>query len=441
MRLLPPAILSLLLWLAPYARAADDDSRSPTDTLGVADTVIVIGNEKTKSYVITDEMFLQPGSPVTPEAIVFDRNRIYSLGLFTSVEIFYDSLSTPHALFVMVKERWYIIPFPIFGFRFGDPKKIFFGGGVLHNNLGGRNKKLYAAFAFGYDPSASLYYLDPLLDADARLTFSANATYSRTLNKSETQAAISGDFFEYRVNLAPTLGKRLSLYQSTTLTVGYQDISVSSYQPGRTVGTQGRDQFLYAVLSYIYDSRDLAEYPSRGYNILLSLMKNGFGEDDVNWARYVADLRGFYPLTSRLTLGCRAAATLVSGGEVPTYSHAYFGYNEKLRGHYRTVYEGENLINSSLELRYSILPLHTIHASWIPLPEEFTVWRFGIALALFADAGTIWYRGDTVSLDSFYSGYGAGINFLLPYSFVVRTEYAWNEHAQGQFIVDFRVSF
>ena len=39
---------------------------------------------------------------------------------------------------------------------------------------------------------------------------------------------------------------------------------------------------------------------------------------------------------------------------------------------------------------------------------------------------------------SFATGYGAGIHFLLPYSVVLRTEYAWNEYGMGQFIIDFR---
>jgi opacity protein-like surface antigen len=38
----------------------------------------------------------------------------------------------------------------------------------------------------------------------------------------------------------------------------------------------------------------------------------------------------------------------------------------------------------------------------------------------------------------FATGYGAGIDFLLPYSVVLRTEYAWNEFGVGQFIIDFR---
>ena len=70
------------------------------------------------------------------------------------------------------------------------------------------------------------------------------------------------------------------------------------------------------------------------------------------------------------------------------------------------------------------------------LPAEFSVWRFGIVAALFADAGTVWFRGEPLAIDRLIKGYGVGLHFLLPYSIVLRTEYALNEIRRGEFIVD-----
>jgi outer membrane protein assembly factor BamA len=73
--------------------------------------------------------------------------------------------------------------------------------------------------------------------------------------------------------------------------------------------------------------------------------------------------------------------------------------------------------------------------------RRFSVWQFGMSLALFADAGTTWFRKDGLRVKDFLSGYGAGIRFLLPYGIVARTEYALNNHGKGQFILDFRTPF
>jgi outer membrane protein assembly factor BamA len=419
--------------------SAQQDSIPPSSR-SIIDTVIISGNAKTKAYVILNEMRLKPGSIATPELIEFDRNRIYSLGLFTRVDIFFDSLNTSRFLLVDVSERWYILPLPLFGFRDGDPKKPYYGAGLLHNNFRGRNQKLFGSVTFGYNPSFAVSFLDPLLDTEHNLYFSGNTSYSIIRNKSEIESAITGDFDErhYEANLA--LGKRFSLYETAGLEIGYRVVSVGSYRPGRTVSPSGRDNFITGGINFTFDSRDLREYASKGMFLYFSITKLGFGEGDLNFARFGADIRRYVPLPLDFTFAARVHGTIVSGGTVPTHSRAYFGYGERIRGYFRDVFEGENLFGTSLELRFALLKPRTITFTAIPIPEEFAVWRFGISLALFVDTGVTWFRGQGITLSSFASGYGGGIHFLLPYSYVVRTECAYNEYFKGQFILAVRTS-
>jgi outer membrane protein assembly factor BamA len=432
------AVCFIVLFFTHLTSAQHDSLPQPS--LGVVDTVIISGNAKTKDYVILNEMTLKPGMLATAELIEFDRNRIYSLDLFTRVDIFYDSLAASHFLFVDVSERWYIIPLPLFGFRDGDPKKPYYGAGLLHNNFQGRNQKLLGFFTLGYNPSFALSFLDPLLDKDNNLYFRGNTSYSIIRNKSEIESAITGDFDERHYELNLTLGKRFNLYETAGVEAGYQVVSVGSYRPGRTASSNGRDHFITAGVNYTYDSRDLREYASRGKFVRLSITKLGFGEGDLNFTRFGVDMRTYLPLPLDFTFAARVYGSIISGGMVPTYSRAYFGYGERIRGYFRTVFEGEDLLGSSLELRFPLLKPRTIRFSAIPIPEEFAIWRFGISLALFGDTGVTWFRGQGITLSSFSSGYGGGIHFLLPYGFVARTEYAFNEYFKGQFIFDLRTA-
>lgn len=417
-------------------QTAGGQSISPT--AATIDTIIVTTDGATKPFVILNEMTLQAGMPVTAEAIEYDRNRIYSLGLFTGVDLFFDSLAPPHVLHVVVTERWHLFPLPLFGFRDGDPKKLYFGAGVLHNNFRGRNQKLYGSVIFGYDPSLSLSFYDPLIDHENNLYFSAGLGFQRVRNRSEIEALLTGQFNEEHYDINATLGKRLSLYHSIGLTLGYQIVSVSDYHPRRTIATDGVDRFVYAIASSRYDTRDLAEYASRGAMISGYITKYGFGESPVNFGRVGIDARGYIPLPENFTLAGRCYSSLVFGHDVPTYNHVFFGHGERIRGYFTTVFEGENIFGTTLELRYALLPARTFVMSALPLPPEFALWRFGISLALFGDAGVTWYRGDKLQLGSLASGYGAGIHFLLPYSMIMRVEYAFNEYGNGQFILDFR---
>ncbi len=420
------------------AQEADSAISQP---LGIIDTIIVSGNHKTKAYVILDEMALKPGILATSEAIEYDRSRIYSLGLFTRVDIFYDSLQGQRFLAVDVSERWYLIPVPLFGFRDGDPKKPYYGAGVLHNNVGGNNQKLFASAVFGHNPSFELFFADPLIDRPNNLYASEDISLARIRNRSEREILRAGSFDERHFDVHGTLGKRFSLYETLGLSAGFHYVEVTNYQPGRTISPRGRDRYIYGTLSYTYDSRDLREYAASGSFISLSISKNGFGEFDVNFTRFSADFRRYIPLPATFTLATRVDGTIVSGGEIPTYSRSYFGYGERIRGYFKTVFEGENLFGGSVELRFPLLPARTITFTAIRLPTEFSIWRFGICLALFVDTGVTWFRGEGISLNSFASGYGGGVHFLLPYSVVLRTEYAFNEYRKGQFIFDLRASF
>jgi outer membrane protein assembly factor BamA len=431
-------LLALLLSVRP-APAQESIPPSETAPLGVVDTILVSGNAKTETYVILDEMTLRAGSLVTREALAFDRARIYSLGLFTRVDIQYDSLGGKRLLLVDVNERWYLYPFPIIGFRDGDPKRLYYGAGLLHNNVSGRNQKLAASIVLGNDPGAAVAFADPLFDREDRLSLSGSIAFSRVRNRSALESAVTGDFQERHYSFSGSIGKRTSLYSFVGLSIGFRSVVVSDFRRGRTVSSNGRDEFFTIALNALYDTRDLAEYATRGVSLSASVTKDGFGESTLDVTRFAADARGYVPV-GELTFAGRAYGALNAGGPLPTYLREYVGYAEKIRGYYTDVMEGENSMGGTLELRWNLLPPRTFILQRLPVPMEFKVWRFGMSLAVFSDAGATWFRRDGLRRTDFVAGYGGGVHFLLPYSFVARVECAWNDRARRQFILDLRGS-
>jgi outer membrane protein assembly factor BamA len=436
-----PLALGMLLFLvAPGSRGQDSTRFRYSAVFGIVDTIIVAGNLKTQSYVILDEMTMKPGALVTAEAIQFDRNRIYSLGLFTSVDIFYDSLDTQRLLLVEVRERWYLIPIPILGARDGDPAKLFYGAGILHNNFLGKNQKLFGSIVLGFDPAVSFSFTDPLFDREDNLYFSFSLSTSSVRNRSLVESALTGDFDERHWDISGTVGRRLSLFSAAGINGGIHSVKTSIYRQGRTASTDGVDIYLYTTLQFAYDSRDLREYATRGAFFQVFFTKNGLGESDVDFSRLGLDMRKYIPLGGPLSFALRGHASVVSGSLIPTYARGYFGSGERIRGYYMTIWEGENLMGGTAELRCALFDTKTFMFSALPLPPEFSVWRFGVSLALFAETGLAWYRQDPIRLHSFASGYGAGVHFLLPYGYVLRTEYALDDLGKGQFILDLRGS-
>ena len=430
----------LLLLIAAGARAQQADSIAVDNApLGMIDTVIVSGNAKTKAYVILNEMTLRPGVVATRELIEYDRNRIYSLGLFTRVDIEFYAADSLRFLAVDVGERWYILPILLFGWRDGDPKKLYYGGGISHSNWAGRNQKLYVFGSLGYNPQAEFSFADPLFDRSENLYYAVRLSTALVRNQSRIESAITGDYNEHQDNIDLRLGKRFDLYQTADINPGFQIIRVAQYRPGRSASPTSRDAFLYINLDYLYDSRDLREYATRGQVISASATKYGLGESMVNFLRVGIDCRKYVPLFSGLSLATRVHGAISGGSLIPAYARVYLGYEDRIRGYFTSVFEGERNAAATVELRLPILKARVIDASFIPIPKEFTFWRFGISLSLFGDAGAAWFQKDqhNLHLSSIASGYGTGIDFLLPYSLLIRIEYALNNLGRGEFILDF----
>lgn len=395
----------------------------PDSTYRVSE-IVVVGNEQTKSYVITQEMSLKKDSLITREAAQFDIDRIYSLRLFTKVDIHVNPDSGNYAtLQVMVNERWYFYPFPIVGIKDRDFAKLFFGLGLIHNNVSGSNVRIYGAFALGYDPFVSLNYINPQIDIENDIFFSARSYYSEQKNRSlDSLKTNVPEYYERRYGTELTLGKRFSLFSLFTLKGEYLNISVTNIFEGRTLSPNGKDEFFSLHAAYFYDTRDLKEYPDDGTYFSVGVSKFGLGEEEVNYQRFGFDFRRYIPTWSNVTLSGRIFSSIATGGRIPNYGHTFFGYGDRIRGYFNKIVEGEQITGSTVEVHVPIVSPRYIHFGFIPI-EQFQDVRYALNVAFFADAGNTWYRKEPFTLNKFYSGYGFGLHFLLAYSAVVRLEF------------------
>lgn len=406
------------------------------DSSLVVQSIQIVGNETTKDFIILREMSLTTGSPVTAEALEHDRNRIYNLGLFNKVDI--DTVVNGRAvnLHVRVHERWYVFPFPIVGFKYRNPKNLFYGAGLMHQNFRGRNEKLFFMFALGFDRWVQLGFQTPKLTSDDDVFLRSSVHYARVQSLGERDELYQQTQFSAQLSI----GKRFGLYQSAMGWVNYDIWQVSAPMPGRTASATGRDAYITFGVRYTYDTRNIREYTTDGWFASAQIAKYGLGESAVNFFKLSYDARYFRPVPGDLTFAARTYGTFSGGGVIPNYRREYFGYDERIRGYFNNVFEGEHMIGGSAELRFPILSPRYVYVpySWLP---EFSLLRYGLYAGLFADVGRIWERHEPISVQGWKSGFGGGLHFLLPYSIVVRTEYAINNRGRGQVVLDFGVSF
>lgn len=421
------------------AKTAEQTVFAPIATPPLIGSIIVLGNRQTKEEIILREMTLTIGDTVSEGAIEYCKNRIYSLGLFNKVDIRYLPMDTT-TLFVTVDERWFIYPVPMIGIVDRDFSKWFYGLGVKHENLTGRNEKLFAGFVLGYNPWITVDYSDPWILGDLQMFSSTTLSYSHVENKSTISRAGGENFHERHYGVAQTIGKRYDQYRRTWFSTGFRYVEVSEKKNGRTASEDGIDRYLFVGIGMSHDTRDLAEYPTSGILGRASVTRFGFGEGELDYTSYNLDVRKYTLLPMNISIAVRGFVRLSVGSNVPNYQHNFYGFGDRLRGHFEEEVEGDHIFGSTAEVRIPIVQSWYVHMPQIPIPQ-FATWRFGLYAALFADAGRVWNRGEVFTWNNMPSSIGAGIHLLLPYSAVLRFEYAWNELGRGEFIFDLGSSF
>jgi outer membrane protein assembly factor BamA len=428
--------LPYLLVLLHLALPAGGQGTAPV----FVDDIIVTGNRSTEARVILRELEHQVGGEFNPDILEYEKRRVYSLGLFNRVEITPYINGERATIHIDVHERWHIIPVPVLGIKDRDWKKVYYGFGIIHNNFRGRNEKLWAGAAFGYDPWVSLMYANPAIFGRDNLFFETQLIYTKTESRNILYAEDQRGFGERRYIAEITGGRRFSLYTTVSVMLGFNSISIDPYVDGHTRSPEGRDRYMLGSVTYAYDTRDIAEYPMMGTFVRTSVSKAGFGESRVDHFRTSLDARRYVPVSDRFTIAGRAFTSVAGGTRLPYHSHRYIGYEEKIRGYFSEVFEGENLFISSLEARFALVGPN--YLEWqSALAPEFSVLRYGVNLALFGDLGTTWFRHDALRELRPVKGFGAGVHLLLPYSTVLRFEYAFNESMDGEFIFDLFVMF
>ncbi len=407
------------------------------------DSIRITGNDATKDFIIRRELTIKEGDSVSEKIIDYNRERIFSLRLFTNVKLFVFKTSDKNILIIEVSESWYIYPLVYFRSEYNSLNSSTFGLSLLYKNFRGRNETLRTTVAFGFQPTYRLMYENPALLYYEDIGIQVDLLYSNLVNKNVEAATIAGgDFEEKIIDNSITFSKRLDQFNIAFLTFGFNYIATPF--PGiekMTASRSGIDRAPYAGISYIYDSRDLKQFSDNGLYASGSFIHKGFNVDRISYNILALDFREYRNLIVDILTKWRIAYRSTFGRSVPYYDYSYLGYEERVRGNFTHKREGNNYLLASFEANYPIIKEWDLSLKLPLLPRSLTSARLGFYVGAFYDAGTTYNNEQPISLNQFYSGYGIGITILvIPYS-ALRFEFAMNQDRKGEFIIASGFSF
>ena len=409
----------------------------------IVDSISLSGNKITEDFIILRELNFSIGDTLTQQNSMFNRERVYSLGIFNHVYFVPSIVDDKRILTIEVEEGWYIYPIPIIQAKENDLNKLSYGMYLRIKNFRGRNEDLTAGFALGYDPTLFLSYYNPNIIGRENLFIGSTINYSDISNKSPTAQELYGSVFSQKVigaNL--TFGKRFGLFNRLYLNSGYSYIETPFYVPGINASNDRIDNLVNLGIGFEHDTRDLKQFPKDGiYSSLIYSLK-GLGFDDISYSVAWIDFRKYHKIFGGLAGKWRVASRFTFGEDVPYYDYSIIGNDEKIRGHYFEKFEGDDYYITSAEIYYPIIEELNVDLTFIPIiPDQLLSYRIGFYTQIFAETGLAKYKEDPLAINKFNSGYGLGLTFLvLPYS-IVRIEVAFNEKFDSQLILDFGTSF
>lgn len=409
------------------------------------DSIIIEGNNTTKDYIIFRELTIKPGDVVTGKVVDFNSERVFSLGIFNKVLLYFRQEINPerNILVIHVEESWYIYPIPFVKLRDKDLSQSSYGLYITYKNFRGRNEEIKSKLSFGYDPQYFVEYYNPIVWEALDISMTTSLTYQKIQNVSEVAEGIVGEEFSYRYRMLDfSFGKRINPFNTLYTYLGFTYLDVPFENSTNILASNTSvDRVFSAGLGYLYDTRDLKQYAESGIYGSAIYRHYGFGNKNISYNVFLADYRQYQKIISKLTLKWRGVYRHTFGGNVPYYDKSYLGHADYVRGHKNDHREGNNYILSSLELVQPIIKNWNISLDLPLLPKKLTSARVELYLSGFMDTGIVYDNNAPLSINNFDSGWGFGLTVLvLPFN-AIRFEFGFDEFRKGEFILGTGFSF
>jgi outer membrane protein assembly factor BamA len=428
--------------------------------------IFIIGNSITKNSIILRELTFTKGSTIDSinlqQQLQRSKENIYNTSLFNSVEVNYFSFGDNEIkVTIFLKERWYLLPNPIFEIHernfnvwWDESEKlhrVVIGGYLIYNNFRGRNETLSLAIKEDYFQRYDLKYDIPYINKKQQfgigfsIGYNTNHEIIDNLVNNQLVYFLDDNFFALKEYYAEArITKRDGLYNTQTLYLDYKNDQIND-----TIVALNKDYFLnsrtneqYVSISYLFeqDYRDIKIYPLKGYYFNFNFQQLGFVQKDLNISYIRASYKKFWELSDQFYFETGIDGRFSIQKSQPFFMQSALGWGtEYVRGYELYVINGQNYGLLKTEFKWQLFypqVFHVPYFSW----EKFNSIPIALYLTAFGDLGyaqdQLYANGNPLA-NTLLPGGGMGLDFVTYYNIVWRFEYSINKMGQRGFYVHF----
>ena len=349
----------------------------------------VVGNLRTKDYVIRREFRLVEGDAYNPLMVEAAKKRLQGLGFFKSVEIKRRAGGAADRVVLDVE----LVEQPTgelsFGAGYSTSEGVIGDVSITERNLLGNGQFLRLKVGGSLERfQIDLSFTEPrFLDRNIAAGFD--------LFHKDVNALATSSYKSRKTGGSLRMGFPLSenVWLNTNYTLSYDNI----YEIDTTTASRAVVQAQGAALTsavgtaLIYDTRNHPKNPTRGIYLQAGVDVAGVG-GDVQYIRGQAEGRAYYPITEKITFVGRAIGGQIEGlgGQDVRLLDLYYKGGETIRGFDRSGIGPRDLVTGDA------LGGKTFWATTaeVRFPLPFIPDELGMSGAVFADAGSVFNASD-----------------------------------------------
>lgn len=434
-------------------------------------TIGIDGNKHTKSSIILRELDFKSGDTLLlSDTIGLNKritNKLFNTQLFNSSELYFIPTNREETnVLIVVKERWYIWPAPIFELadrnfnewwqdRDKESNRLEYGLRFRWENFRGRNELLKIVLQHGFTRKYEVFHTVPYINKKQTLGINYGASFSTNKQvafRTENDKLIyhkEDSKLRNRFYATTGISSRPKYFQTHRLDLTYKNNwvgdSVILFNP--TYFSLGENKQQYFELSYNYElnKADIRSYPLQGYIVDFNVYRSGLGLfDDLELTTLSTDLQYFKKIKKRFYWASKAYGKFILEEKIPYFNMRGLGYDQNfVRGFERAVIDAQQYIYTRNSIRWKFHQFKQSIDDIMPL-EEFNEVPYAFYLTAFADAGysSIASPSPLNSLNNeFLFSTGIGLDIVTYYDLVFRFEYAFTNKNTDGFFVHFEQAF
>jgi len=420
----------------------------------IIDQIIITGNKRTKENIITRELSLKLGIPITKKNLIpiieEDKRKVINTNLFNEVNFSLEIIRDNYLILnIDVIESLYWNPTLIFELsdrNFNDwwqnfnhdIKRINYGIGVFNGNLSGRRDFIEALFRLGFIKEIYVSYYRPYLSKKQKGGLEIDFNYIDYNHLEYNFFNYIPEFHKSNNSLKKELltsieySHRESFYNYHYFELGYHNINLndtlSLLNENYYYNNRIKNSF---NLSYEFDRdfRDIKNYPLNGFRLNIKIKKNGLKIfKDINkwkariyYSNYINLKKNYYYSYN--------FSSYISSKNQPYYLYENTG---QIRGYEKyLIYGHSNIIyRNTLKKRILSTNYSRNNSNYFKRIKNIP---FNVYLKIFYDSGAIWKYEKALNSrlnNTYLYSFGVGLDIVTIKNISLRTELSRNKNKE-----------